>query len=236
MVEGLEDMGSGDMVTPRMRIVQPTSREVSDSKARPGEFYCNDGSVYQSINVVLLHIHHERALWEKGSDTPLCASDNGIEPSPRIEHPKATRCGFRNGDRIVDDCPMAVWGKKGSPPPACKRGYRLFAVNTDTGMPFIIQLAGSQVAKVRQLLTAANGARRPFFANACTISTTKETNDRGTFFVIAFSPLVAVEPADKYRAIAEGLRGYDIAKTYAAEEQQGGGEVAAPVDEDSIPF
>jgi len=232
-VEGLEGFDGSDMVIPRLALIQPTSKAAADGDATPGTLRCNlSGESYEQIRLVPLFLRKGRVLFVEGDERPSCASDDNITPSPRIERPVAKRC---------EGCPRQQWVD--GVPPDCALVYSMFALNLDENeTPFIIQLKGSAVKPTKRLISFFSLRRLSPFNISCLLKPSKMKNSRGTFFVPDFTEMQILEPRDKYREQFMSLRGYDVQKTYEAEE----GAVVEPtaeqrspgadVPEDDLPF
>lgn len=208
-VEGLDGFDASDMVIPRLKLIQPTSREATDGDASPGVLLCNlSGESYEAIRFVPLFLRKGRVMFREGDERPSCASDDNVTPSPRIESPIQKKC---------DGCPRQQW--LDGVPPDCALVYSMFALNLDAGdAPFILQLKGTAIKPTKRLISYFTLRKLSPFAVSCTVKPSKTKNSRGTFYVPEFVDIKPVDPADKYREQFLALRGYDVAKTYEAEE------------------
>lgn len=233
-LEGLDGFDASDMVIPRLKLIQPTSREATDGDASPGVLLCNlSGASYEQIRFVPLFMRKGRVLFVEGDERPTCASDDNVTPSARIEQPIKKKCA---------GCPRQEWID--GVPPDCAMVYSIFALNLDAGeAPFILQCKGTAIKPTKKLISYFTLRKLSPFSVACTIKPSKTKNSRGTFYVPEFIDIAPVDPADKYREQFLALRGYDVQKTYEAEE---GAADELPVNrmdgpppelnEDEIPF
>lgn len=233
-IEGLEGFGPEDMVIPRLKLIQPTSREAADGDATPGTVVCNlSGAAYDAIKLVPLFLRKGRVLFREGDERPTCASDDNIVPSPRIENPIQKKCA---------GCPRQEWVD--GVPPDCALVYSIFALNLTAGeAPFILQCKGTAIKPTKKLISYFTLQKLSPFSVSCTLKPAKTKNSRGTFFVPDFVGMEVIEPRDKYRDQFLALRGYDVQKTYDAEEgaadeapPAGREEPGADVPEDDLPF
>jgi len=218
-VEGLEGLDQGDLIIPRLSIVQPTSDVATDGDVPPGSFYDNlSGEYYEELKIVPLRFGRGRLLYRDGDDKPACKSDDGLVPSQYIDEPCYDTCAKMISNRLTAVCSEATWDKDGTPP-ACQATYDLFALNLDQDeSPFILTLKGKNYRSGKRLISYFSLRRRSPYSTSLRLKTTKEKNQYGTFFVTEFSNYELVKPTDKYRQHFLGLRNYDVQKTYDVED------------------
>lgn len=129
------------------KIIQPTAKDYFGGK--PGMFLdTNDNSVYESLNVIPLRMSTGRALFPTYDPSippqePLCKSNNGLVPSPFVEHPVSSKCGDLVNGGFVAHCPNAKWNNR--KPPVCSDNRMLMFINTETELPCFIQFKGVSV-------------------------------------------------------------------------------------------
>ena len=95
---GMEVFDTGDLVIPRYKIVQPTSKE-----GTPGLFRNNlTNEEKDRINVVVLAATKGRVCWSENiEEDPVCRSSDGLNPSGDVEKPVNQVCGTKeNGKRF----------------------------------------------------------------------------------------------------------------------------------------
>jgi hypothetical protein len=136
---GLEVFDTGDLVIPRYKIVQPTSKE-----GTPGVFKNNQTNAERDkISVVVLAATKGRVCWgENIEDDPVCRSSNGLQPSEEVENPVNPVCGTKeNGKRFEPVCPNAIW-QDHNQRPVCDEVINLLCLSRDDQVPFFISLHG----------------------------------------------------------------------------------------------
>ncbi len=127
--EGFEPDGTEDIAPsfPYIKIVQATST-MSGASKHAGDFYRSDTETYHNpLEVVALFQKTTRAIFEEGSNTPLCRSGDGIAPAPgqSLWDYEAVNLGQGRVLEVPDigqplacaDCPFFEWGEDGTPPP-----------------------------------------------------------------------------------------------------------------------
>lgn len=220
-LEGLEGLDQGDLIIPRFQIVQPTSAAAADGGATPGTFRSNlAGESFDSRQVVPLIISKGRVWFEPGAERPTCKSDDGIVPSRVIQNPPCATCCKKVNGRLEAVCPRAVWVSKEDPPP-CRNIYNLLALDIEadaTGLPFFLTAKGMSLKPVKRLASYLVTRRLSPFSVSMRMRLAKTKNAKGTFYVLDFDEFSKVDPPDTYREQFLQLRGYDIQKTYDAED------------------
>ena len=108
---GLEVFDTGDLVIPRYKIVQPTSKE-----GTPGLFRNNlTNEERDKVNVVVLAATKGRVCWSENiEEDPVCRSSDGLNPSKDVEKPFNQVCGTKENSKPFDPvCVNAQWKEKG---------------------------------------------------------------------------------------------------------------------------
>ena len=191
---------------------------------------------------------YSRALmpeWEPGGDTePLCKSQDGVWPSPRIVMPRAAKCGTwdnsgKRGPYLTDICPEGKWvnGVK----PACKKTENWMFFDIDRKCPIMLPLSGTNISPfkalskklaVLQLKAITKGADiKDYFVQIM-------GEDKGTYYQMQFSFAKAedAKPSEYLAAVAwyqENVLpslGVDPEKPVAL----GGGDDAQGVDRSNL--
>ena len=231
---GLEGIDASTFIIPRIKIVQPTTREAD---ATPGKLRINlTGDEFGSIPVILIKAIQGRTLWDPkpGSDIILCRSYDFLKPDSSIEKPYSDYCAkkvknLRGQDVLSIACDCAKW--HGDTKPECTENYNLLCLQNEDLLPFWITLHGASISPVRKYLSAI-ALRRSRLFQWCTTLSTEMKMEPQKYYVARFStPLpVAKEAMDSVtRTILDlGLMDIDIKRTEEAEES-----VAATGGEDS---
>lgn len=215
---GLESFDAGDLVIPRYKIVQPTSKE-----GTPGVFKNNlTNEEKDRINVVVLAASKGRVCWgENIEEDPVCRSSDGLMPSEEVERPINPVCGTKeNGKRFEPVCPNAVW-QDNNQRPACDEVINLLCVNRDDQVPFFISLHGMQLKPVRAYLSAIGLRRKSLHEFQTTLTLKETTNHKGKFFVVQFGEIKESEAGEKevFRSKFFQFANQSIDRTFDAERK-----------------
>ena len=219
-IDGLEDIDREDIIIPRLRIVQPTSREATNG-VPAGSFVSNlDGSAFEQCRIVPLSWKKGRILFNEGDEKPSCRSNDGLMPSDRIASPVSECCAKRINGSLKTVCPSAQW--LDDAPPACAQTYQLCALNLDLSeSPFLVGFKGTSIRPVKTLISFFVQRKMPPYSYSCQMSLRKETNRRGTFFVAEFGKYEPIDPPDRYKVIYQEMKGYST---------------PAPATDEDLPF
>ena len=214
---GLETFDNGDLIIPRFKIVQPTSKE-----GTPGLFRNNlTCEEIDKLNIVALAAAKGRVCWSDNIDEdPVCRSSNGLVPAQNIETPVSEICGLKeNGKRFEPVCPNAIWGEKGERP-ICDEVINLLCIDKHDQVPFFISLTGTQLKSARAYLSAVGLRRRSLYEYEAVLSLKETANGKGKYFVIQFEELKENTPDDKetFRALYFLYAPYPIDRTFDHEK------------------
>ena len=215
---GLEVFDTGDLVIPRYKIVQPTSKE-----GTPGVFKNNlTNEETEKVRVVVLSASKGRVCWGENLDAdPICRSSDGLRPSDNIEKPVNSVCGTKeNGKRFEPVCRNAIW-RENNERPLCNEVINLLCVSTDDQVPFFLSLHGTQLKPVRALLSALGLRKKSLYEYQVTLGLKETTNYKGKFFVIQFGELKENTPKEKevFRVMFFQFAGHTIDQTFDAEKK-----------------
>ncbi len=203
-VPGLEEFDSKDIIMPRRKLVQATTRDVEPAVI--GQYLDGlSGEAKKSVDAIVLRYSHTRAMFKEGvfsGEGLVCASNDGRTPRPQIAEPPSHVC---------EDCPMAVWGNDGEKP-ACRAGYTFLMIDTADDSPFMITFAGTAIRPAKKLISNVALKRRPFYAFRVRISSEMKQDDRGKWY----APVFAAVPMDPKKDAAEINRYADLFRGYAA--------------------
>lgn len=214
-----EDLGLSDLVVPRLKLLQRMSRTLSD-KAQPGMFQENiSNEAFANLRVTILSIDRKRSNLPQGAPRPICWSDDGINPSPRVEEPVYTCCATR-GPRggLNAECPAAKWrqGERAE----CSAYFDVTLID-EHGAPYKMAFRSTATKTARAAITKFKLSNTAPCSWSALLSAEKRTNDRGEFFVPVLTEWQQHVPFDKH----------------FADQAQLCGAVAQPsADSDDIPF
>jgi len=172
--EGLELVDAGDIVFPRLKLIQPVAS--GGGLGKPGEFV-NDltGEVFASRKIQFARLSKGQVLWGDDSEVPLCLSRDGKLPDPSIENPPAVEC---------ETCPKTEWvdGKR----PECAKTYSFAVVDLESNMPCMLQLSRTGEPAAKQAISYAFLNQAPLRDVRCTMTSKEVRSGRNTYYVVVF--------------------------------------------------
>ena len=190
---GYEDFDSNDLIIPRVKIVQPTSR-----KGTAGKFLMNlTDEEFSSMDIIVIKATRSRVLWgdDLEAQEPLCKSSNFLVPDASIEEPISLACAIytQKGDlRVLDVlCEKAKWINNERPD--CNQSYNLLCL-TGEHVPFWISLSGASISPVKRFISAIALRRKKLWQFGVTIST-EERIKPNRHYTIRFGPPQPLEAA-----------------------------------------
>jgi hypothetical protein len=220
---GFETIDPSAFVIPRMKIVQPTSKEGTQGRLRINL----TGDEFAALDVVIVKAMQGRVLWDHdnaGNEKPLCRSSDYLHPDSSIENPPSPECARQvtsttKKTMLKPICPNAGWN--GNEKPACGETWNLLCIQKDEFLPFWLSLAGTSIAPVRRYLSAIALRRCPLWQFETVISTDEQKGDRGRYFVVKFeSPKpITRELEEQLIPMVAELKNADIKRTFDAEEE-----------------
>jgi len=215
---GLEEVDQSDLILPRVRVIQPTSK----LEGNQGQFHYNlTGEAVDAIHAVLLKMTKSRVCWDRenlGAD-PLCASNDAKTPRAAVFAPTCAAC------------PMAEWGADGEPP-ACRLVYNFLAADLDhEDTIFVIGLGATSVKHARRVLSTFALKRKPLCYQPVLIQSVQVTGDKGKWFEITVTPEAA--KGFDWRPFMDMYRAY---QSVAVEVDVENVAEAVMPDVDEIPF
>jgi hypothetical protein len=214
--QGYDGFMPSDLVLPRLRIQQPTSK----GEARPGTFVdALTGQEHGELRVTFLRVTRGRVLWVEGFDEPQCKSRDGRVPDPRVEHPPSDRCTAEHAGRLKPVCPQAQWGPNDQKP-ACHETMTLLGINVADGAPFLLAVHGSALKSARKFISAVALRRRNLRDASITLRLSACDGRQGKYYVPVFADLKWNEPGAFDEPYATYAR-YDEEATYDAERAAG---------------
>jgi len=209
-LEGFEEA----VITPAyMTIIQNGSR---DEEATPGTFKdMITGQSFRSIQIVPLKIicnPGPRVMYKEdapfGSD-PLCRSNDGVTPDPRIENPPSSKCATcKFGDLM-----WKTWRTTGKPT-TCKEKAKILFVARDSGLPFMLSAGGRSVPAVKLLLKSimrnaamlyARGEKTGIYDYTTEMFLKRETSAKGVYYVLQFKPACRVRNVGEFGPLYQEL-------------------------------
>ncbi|RJX19003.1 MAG: hypothetical protein C4575_09515 [Desulforudis sp.] len=221
---GLEDMDKSDIVIPRLRVVQPTSKE-----GTPGKLRLNlTGDEFDQLTVVFIKATKGRVLFDRENlgSPPLCGSLDRVRPSNFFESPISDRCG---------QCPMAGWTKDNgrNAPPECNESYTLLGLDVDNRIPFFFQTRSTGIRPTKLFLSAvffqAKRRNADLVDFQVTLKTKETVGEKGKFYVPVFEKPVYLKDRpyrEEAAAYAREEAGFEPEESQSLVDQ--GASAAAP--------
>ena len=244
-VAGEENLESGDIgMPPRLRISsQNRPIEVGDKEASPGSIVNTlTGEIYEhGLDIVpLVFLPRTRVMWPtefSASNEPLCASDDGRQPSISSE----TRTLLNAQLGPCDACPFGKFGENGEAP-RCKMQRNFLVMLVEQEEPAILTMQSTALTPARTLTTLA---KTQGVCKSIKFVTQLVKGDQGTWYIPAFTKgrkltnaeiLALVEARDELKNLVIAA---DVVQENGS--SNGGGADIGSVDaedddEDSIPF
>jgi hypothetical protein len=228
---GFEGIDASAFVIPRIKIVQPTSKEGTAGALRINL----TGDEFTTLPIIVIKAIQGRTMWDPDpkSDEVLCRSYDFLTPDSSIEKPYSPTCAkkitnLRKQEMISPVCDQAKW--HGDEKPACAENYNLLCLQAEDMLPFWITLHGASINVVRKYLSAIALRRCRLFQWQTDLSTEVRTEPQ-KHYVAKFSTPLPV-PADLAGQVVStimdlNLTTVDIRRTFEAEEAAAeGGEGA----------
>lgn len=200
---GYENLDNSDFKLTRLKLIQPTSEEMELEGVRVGEIYNSTTKTSSpSMIITIADISKSRVLWPEGQfkrgDTPICRSGDG-----RVGHfhknnlPNSPRPD--GGEFACAQCPFAKWGtgKNGERlKPACNLSYSVLMILNADGTPARMNFGGTSYSVFKDFInqcmqkTAALGKKVPANIFNIVLSTSREKNEKGLYYVanLQFDP------------------------------------------------
>lgn len=200
---GYENLDNTDFKLTRLKFVQNTSAEVGDDGVKPGEIYNSvTKQSTKTLKLTIADISKSRVLWPGGKfkrgDKPICRSGDGktghffkndLPNSPKPE----------GGEFPCAQCPYSKWGvdEEGkSAKPACNLSYSTLVILNEDHTPARINFGGTSYSSFKDFInqcmkkTAALGRKVPVSIFNVNLSTTKESNEKGIYYIadLEFDP------------------------------------------------
>ncbi len=183
---GQTNLDAGDMVMPRIKVVQAMSQEAQDNAAKVGDLFNtltgeNYGSELSFIPLlpfkqrIFISRPERRDLFEAALGRPLSEGD-GLKCRSFDMYQGQGDPGI-----LCNECPLSKWGAKNEPP-FCSETYNVAAMN-ELGDLIILSFAKSSAKVGKQLFSMLNLQHERPWTRIYSLSTRKQQNDKGTFSV-----------------------------------------------------
>lgn len=164
---GTENITKDDFVLPRIRIIQPTSR---DSDKGIGKF-CNSvtGEVFSSLKIVPLTVTHGRVCFSVAEthSSPICRSLDGIVS---VEGRKCAECGDSIG-----------WTEEQPGPPQCAE-LRNIPCLLENGEIAGLSFKRGAISEAKRIITVVKMRNTPFFFWKIELTIQKAEGQKGVYY------------------------------------------------------
>lgn len=245
---GWEAFDSSDLVIPRYRVIQPTSKT-----GHEGNFLCNlTGEEVETMNIVVVKADKARAMWsqqDRSKNSPevnaymqdliaetgknsewlatgegedlLCRSYDFWKPDQRHPLPPSQVCAVMGpGNRPKQVCPFGAWDEDGKTKPPCGMTYNLLCIGLDDSIPFWLTLHGVSIKPTKGFISSVMLRRKPFFMFQTEISLEKRLEPQKHYRARFTMP----KPVDEVLLneiiipTVESLKDASVQTTFEAEE------------------
>lgn len=181
---------------------------IAATKDRPaGEFFHSDTErSTPTLEVVILFMRETRALFEDGSNEPICRSDDGKIPARDMPVWEMDEVTFKKygtvtvPDRPVacDVCPFSEWD--GSNPPVCGNSY-LLLVDRGDGDLAQLRVKGTSIKPFKDWV-AKKPRGVPMYCFKATVTAEERRKDMNRWFEMKFKAVpLEEEEALRYDAL-----------------------------------
>jgi len=193
MTLGQQQLDPGDIVPPRVKIVQQMSQEAQGGKnarAEPGDFFntltqANYGPELSFIPIITFkqRIMLVRENRRKEIDGALTAAR--LEP---LSDGDGLKCrsfdmiqGIGEPGILCHDCPLSRWD--GNEPPLCTETYNVAGLRAEDGELIIASFSKSSAKVGKRVFSIVRMSPAKPWTRVLTATTREVTNAQGTFFV-----------------------------------------------------
>lgn len=222
-LEGSMPLTVADIKIPLLRIVQGQSRNVEENRTGQLVLTFSDQAYAETMEFVVVGLTNKsRAKFAQGrtDQPPECSSDDNIMPRSADQ---AARIG---AGPTCAGCRFSQFGPNNEPPPCGEAWNYLGLTLGEDPFPFLFRVAGNGIKHARAYNALFVLTRRPFFTKITRLTTKREANEKGTFYVPQFSTLAFAneDEAAHYAALAREFASF---RASASDQDYEGGDVAA---------
>ena len=189
---GLEIIDQTDLKMPKVKLVQAQSEEHTKDDVPVGHYYNAVTKEHsETIECIMLALGKSRVMWPatfKRGDKPLCRSFDGVRKTEGI------------GDGICAKCQYSQWGEGGEKPD-CNLGYVWLGVDSKN-RPFRLNARGASMTPTKDFLNTVfpqlnrGGKQLGIFVFKLVLSSRKESNDKGTYYVMNYDIVGTIDKKD----------------------------------------
>lgn len=191
---GQTALDAGDLVLPRVKVVQQMSDEAQRGKqarANPGEFWntLTGENLGDHLKFVPVQVFKQRVMLVRGERIKAVneqLAKGGLGPVP--EGSKGLICrsfdmyqGRGYPGILCNDCPLSKWGENNTPP-LCSETYNVASL-TEQGELIILSFVRSSAKVGKRVFSMLRMKPGVPWDKVYLASTRAESNDKGTFYV-----------------------------------------------------
>lgn len=242
--QGLENVGADEIQLPRLAILQPMSPLVTDNKARAGEIVnllTNENFGNECFIYPLLY-WTSRTQWASKdlNSEILCQARDGVH---------GTNKDAAHAGGVCANCPQAKWHEDKAPSCTQFKNILLVPFNDEAALgdsvPAVFSGKRASILPVNKFLSAAialrlNGKKMPLWSSMYKLSTKKESNDKGTYYVPVLERIGYITSKEVFGYLKELYLqmkdAFERMIVTVAGESPDDGYVAAPADVESEDF
>lgn len=250
MTMGQTHLDPGDIVYPRVKILQTQSDEVANKAGAPGELFntLTSENYGESLRFLPILAFKQRILLVRKERRE--AIDDSLKGAglPELGEGDGLKCrsfdmfqGRGEPGIACNDCPLSQW--RGNLPPLCTETYNV-AASTELGELVVLSFSKSSARTGKQAFTMMRMGPQPPYSQVLELRTKPERNDQGNFHVAVVAAALGedkkriVSPPDLRAAAAawaRQLEGATIDVTPVGEDEGTPGEGPLPEQGDQ-PF
>ncbi|HEY6058723.1 MAG TPA: hypothetical protein VIV06_11860 [Candidatus Limnocylindrales bacterium] len=206
---GQTKLDAGDLVMPRVKLLQAQSEEAADGRGKPGEFWNTLTSELYGATLRFMPIlpFKQRIFLVRAERRE--AIDDALVAGGLAELPDGTGLMCRSIDMIegrgypgiaCDTCPLSKWD--GQKPPLCSETYNVAAM-TELGDLIILSFSKSSAKVGKSLFSMLRLSPRAAWSRVFEISARAEKGQLGNYQVPIIRPLTSEIPAPELLRQAE---------------------------------
>ncbi len=229
---GQTNLDAGDLIMPRIKIVQAMSGEAQNEDARVGDLYntLTGENFGPELNFIPLLPFKQRIFISRPERRALIEAQLGRD----LSEGDGLKCrsfdmytGQGDPGGPCNDCPLSKW--RANEPPTCSETYNVAAM-TELGDLIILSFSKSSAKTGKRLFSMLRLQHEKPWARVFTVTTRRESNAKGTFAVPDVKKTADRTPEELLRVAADYARqltGAQIDVTPEDEEvETAGGEPA----------
>jgi len=205
--QGLENVGADEIQLPRLAVLQPMSPLVTDNKARAGEIVnllTGDNYGKECFMYPLLYWTSRTQWASKELNSEIeCQARDGIHGTNKDVAHAGGNCAM---------CPMAKWHEDKAPRCTQFKNILLIPFNDPASLgdsvPAVYSGKRASIQPVNKFLSAAialrlNGKKMPLWSSLYKLSTKKEQNDKGTYYMPVIERVGYIESKEVFGYLKE---------------------------------